>query len=141
MAKRWPGEDVTLAGAFADFVLAGVAEYMEAGVATFAVISASVTSNEDDWDPTGLSALTASQIAFVEITADGAYNITGMVPPSGGCRLVIVGGTTADIVTFTDEDANSAAANRLLNGPITTNQSNPRWFVYSDAQSRWMRIA
>lgn len=70
-------------------------------------ITEAITGNQDNWTPTGWEFLTV-----LRITADGNYNITGLVP-SAGIRY-IVNADTAETITLKNQDAASSAVNRFL---------------------------
>lgn len=90
-----------------------------------------VTGDTDDWAP--------GAYGLIRVESDGVYNITGMVAGAGGQMCVILN-TTANPLTFMDEDASSAEANRfhstdgsdiqLLNGEMM-------FCIYDTTSDRW----
>ena len=122
-----PGNDADLLTAYEDLSM------------NIADIAANLTGSVNNWDPAGLSALTINDIALITVTTDGAYNITRIVPPAGGCRVIFLTGTSATSITLTNEDASSEPANRLIAGLIFNSQ-NTQGFIYSTTRLRWLHF-
>lgn len=81
----------------------------------------------------------------IEVTGAGAGIFTGFVAPTGGKSkdLIIIGAPGGNIVTLTEENVASAAANRIklfAFGPGPTN-ANAWRLTYSPARQRWCATA
>lgn len=76
--------------------------------------------------------------SFIRLTNDGAYNITGIVAGIPAKKIWIVN-ASAGALTFTNEDANSVAANRLLiaGGDHAVAQNEMIMFIYDATSARW----
>lgn len=101
---------------------------------TSEITPAQITSNQDDFTPTGLPT-----VAVMRLSSDTTRSITGL---SGGKQgrfitLYNVGGST---ITLTDEDSNSVAANRFT-CPSSSNfslvEAGKADLWYDDTTSRW----
>lgn len=105
------------------------------------VAPASIGANTNDWAPDGGGVAPTHSLYFV--TASGAFNITGMVAGVAD-QIVELFNRSGQILTLTNQDANSTIGNRfLLPGGVNftwTNGTGIR-LVYSGADSRWRMIA
>jgi hypothetical protein len=104
---------------------------------------AQITSNQNDYNPTGFNSGGAPNGASIlRLESDAARDITGLVGGVNG-RLLIVANFGAFTITLKNEDAGSTAANRFLNTGstdkiLTTNTSTMLW--YDGTSSRWRII-
>ena len=102
-------------------------------IALTSVISPpSFNSNQDDYNPTGLS--TAN---IIRLTSTGNRDITGIVAQRAGTTIILinVGGST---ITLENNDSSSSASNRFLMGQdrdISPNEAVMIW--YDSNSSRW----
>jgi hypothetical protein len=97
------------------------------------VISATISANTDDWNPTGLS--TASAIRAT-LTAD--WSLSGIIAPADDRLLILdnIGGGNLTLV----HDATSTAANRFLcpgDLDLTMPVDSWVWLQYDIASARW----
>ena len=92
----------------------------------------------------------SSDASYYQITGTTASTISGFSGGSNG-RLITIINNTSQIQTFTGEDTNSLAQNRLsLNGPLTALLpiNSAAQFIYVDgltvsgnpSQSRWLLL-
>lgn len=97
---------------------------------------AQITARADDYNPSGLQTA-----GLLRLNSDAAYDITGITAPTiltMGRQLRIVNINAADILTLKDEDANSAAANRMaLGGDIQIGHDKGVTLIYDSTSSRW----
>ena len=99
------------------------------------VINPNITSNQDDYAPTGWQTC-----ALAEIQPTGNRSITGLEAPNpiAYVEKTFVNMAT-DNVTFQNDNSSSLAANRFL---MKTNETLDNYgsvtFNYSVLQSRWM---
>lgn len=96
-----------------------------------------ITSNEDDYSPTGLS--TAS---VLRLSTDASRNITSIAGGSDGRILIIHNIGSFDIVLKDDDGATGTAANRFaLSGDITLEPDQCAILQYDSTTTRWRCIA
>jgi len=101
------------------------------------------TGNNNNYNPTGLS--TSVIIRFTNASG-GAPVVTGIAAPSAPSdgRILIIYNETGDTVTFTHNDSNSLAANRLFNpslASLTMITHVAFTFLYDGTSSLWRLIA
>lgn len=93
---------------------------------------ASIGASQNDYNPTGLSTATV-----LRLTSSAAYSITGLAGGADG-RLITVINIGSFVITLTDEDAASTAANRFTFGhpvPLYPGDAVSLW--YDSTSSRW----
>ena len=103
---------------------------------------AQLLGNTNDWSLAPNNAMRT----IVLLDSDGAYNVTGIVSSFGfaqdGDQRTIIN-TSAFIMTFTNEDVLSVAANRFQNansGPITIAPQGSVTYRYEGGVSRWQQL-
>jgi hypothetical protein len=103
---------------------------------------AQLLANTNNWSLAPNNAMRT----IVLMDSDGAYNITGILSSFGfaqdGDQRTIIN-TSAFIMTFTDEDVLSDAANRFQNannGPITVAPGGSATYRYEGGVSRWQQL-
>lgn len=95
-----------------------------------------ITGNQDDYNPTGLD--TAS---VLRLDSDGDYNITGLTAQDDG-TLLYVFNVGSNILTLTNEDASSTAANRFaLADDLVLNPNEGAILWYDTTSDRWRAAA
>jgi hypothetical protein len=100
-------------------------------LSTTALSPAEITANTDDW--------AVNTNSFVRYTADGEYDLTGIVAGLDGQRLVLVN-IGANKVTIKDQDGSSVAANRFLTntgGDLELTQDEVAEMIYDAQTARW----
>jgi hypothetical protein len=105
------------------------------GVARPSFISpAQITGNVNNYSPSG-----AAGAAVFRVNSDASRNITGLAGGAAGREVMFINVGTQNIV-FTNEDANSTAANRFLtgSGPLTLNANSAVTFWYDSTLTRWI---
>ncbi len=97
----------------------------------------SVGTSQNDFNPSGFSIATV-----LLINSSTTINITGFVPgASGGGRLVYIYNNGSNNITLTNQDAASAAANRIIGRSAANTVLTPATAVtlyYSSFTSRWL---
>jgi len=97
---------------------------------------ASIGSSQNDY--AGMNGFSAARL-----TASAAVNITGIASGSAGRVLMITNIGATNAITFTNQDASSTAANRLINvgGQSTVLQAGETvWYRYDETTSRWRQM-
>jgi hypothetical protein len=99
----------------------------------------SLAADADDYSPTSLS---TAQVIRQDASAD--VNITGLAGGADGRIMVLTNISAANWITLTDQDANSAAANRFTlpeNNPVAIDPDGGTAILLYDATlSRWRLI-
>lgn len=96
----------------------GMTAYVANNKGSFQVdgmISAAVTADQDDWNPTGLSAA-----SWILATPDAARAITGLAGGRAGRFVGIVNGSGTYSLTITSGSSSSSVGNRILNSLDTS---------------------
>lgn len=97
---------------------------------------AQVTSNQNDYNPTGLSAA-----AIVRISSDAARSITGLTTGSDDPMLILTN-IGAFTITLKNEDVASTAANRFLFGSdLALAADESVWLTYDNTSLRWRLVS
>lgn len=105
------------------------------------VSPASLTKNENDYNPTGLPGA-----GVIRLTSDssGPWKLTGLTAPTvPDLRFVVIYNVdTADPIIISDEDTGSAAANRfaLANGNVTLLPDATIILQYDATTPRWRQV-
>ena len=76
------------------------------------IISVTLNSDQDDWNPTGLQ-----EAGLIRITINGDRTLSGMVaPPAGVNKIIALASVTTndDNLKIRNNDSSSNAANRFL---------------------------
>lgn len=96
------------------------------------ITPAQITSNTDDYNPTGLSSA-----SVLRLSTDASRNLTGIVGGADGRLLVLLNVGSFNIVLV--NDATSTAANRFLLGgsDITIETGRAITVIYDATSSRW----
>ena len=109
-----------------------------------AVLSpAQITSNQNDYSPSGWVVGGEVQVSVLVLNANGNYNLTGLEAPSPAkrMRLTIINNSATNNITFPNNSGSSLAINRFLsNGNITLNEKEALDFVYNPTELRWIPI-
>lgn len=115
---------------------AGITELLTA-VALRGVLSpAQITSNQNDYSPSGLSGA-----SVLRLNTDAARSITGLAGGSKG-RLLIVHNVGSYDITLSDESGSSTAANRFaLAGDVLIQPDRSVILQYDSTTSRWRALA
>lgn len=100
-----------------------------------------ITANQNSYNPTGWDSAN-----LVRLTANGSYNLTGLVP-STTPKLIVFSGSNG--LALKHEDSGSTAANRILIPAAFTSSrydyfitaETPIWLWYDSTASRWRVIA
>lgn len=103
-------------------------------ISTNALSPAEITGNTNDW--------AVNTHSFVRYTADGEYNLTGIVAGRDGQRLTLVNIGTSK-VTLINESANSTAANRFITttgGDCEIHQNDMAIMIYDAQTARWRAL-
>ena len=102
-----------------------------------------LTASQNDWNPASLQ---TSQVLLID--PDAAWNITGITAPDGTYRedgkiLILINVDAALDITLTDEDAASAAANRMALGgaDVTLSPGQAAMLIYDLTAQRWRPAA
>ncbi len=96
----------------------------------------SIASSQNDY--AGMSGFSAARL-----TAGAAVNITGIAAGSAGRLLMITNIGATNAITFTNQDALSAVANRLINvgGQSTVLPAGETvWYRYDETTARWRQM-
>lgn len=97
---------------------------------------AQITSNTNDYDPTGLSTATT-----LRLSTDASRDLTGIAGGVEG-RLLILHNVGAQNLVLKDESASSTAANRFaLTSDITLPGDESTQIQYDSTSSRWRQIS
>jgi hypothetical protein len=99
-----------------------------------AVISPSITADQNDWSPAGLSTA-----RIIRLSTDASRNITGLEAQQSGTLLSIININVNDAVLVNESGA-SAAANRFIcpggaNYTLTSGSAASLW--YDGTSTRW----
>jgi hypothetical protein len=112
----------------------GAATFPNAVRRTNVIAPAQLTSNTDNYNPTGLATATT-----LKINANGAINLTGIVAQPAG-TILTVRNTAANIITLKHE-VTSTAANRFnfpSGNDIALNIHSVVELIYDGTATRWM---
>ncbi len=135
------GEKIAVRGnIFGDFVSGAIADswggiYAENNMGHTAEISVSITTDQNNWYPTGFSAA-----GVIWCTPDTARTITGLSAQTQNRRVLLWNASTYNL-TLSYESASSVAANRFLTrnfSDVVLGGYGSAWLVYSAAQARWL---
>ncbi len=106
------------------------------------IISVTLNSDQDDWNPTGLQ-----EAGLIRITINGDRTLSGMVaPPAGVNKIIALASVTTndDNLKIRNNDSSSNAANRFLvrdNGGGSQEKSikegETGYFWYDHLSERW----
>ena len=106
------------------------------------IISVTLNSDQDDWNPTGLQ-----EAGLIRITINGDRTLSGMVaPPAGVNKIIALASVTTndDNLKIRNNDSSSTAANRFLvrdNGGGSQEKSikegETGYFWYDHLSERW----
>ena len=106
------------------------------------IISVTLNSDQDDWNPTGLQ-----YAGLIRITINGDSTLSGMVaPPAGVNKIIALASVTTndDNLKIRNNDSSSNAANRFLvrdNGGGSQEKSikegETGYFWYDHLTERW----
>lgn len=104
-----------------------------------AVISPTITANQNDWSPTGFNTCT---VVRCEVDAT-PRTVTGMVPPSDNGHLRFFFNSGSNTLTFSHQDVLSSANNRIVcpsatNVALGTNDGIIGWYDF--ASNRWRLV-
>lgn len=93
---------------------------------------AQITANQNDYNPSGLSVANV-----LRLSTDASRTITGIVPPRDGAALRVFNVGAQDLV-LSNQDAASAAANRLaLGASVTLGADEGCTLWYDPTSTRW----
>lgn len=113
-------------GVAANFLLEGDTTALTADISP-----SQITSNQDDYSPTGLSTAT-----ILRLNTDASRDITGITGGADGRILLIFNVGSFNIVL--KDDVTSTAENRFaLNGDLTLQPDNSVGLWYDSTSSRW----
>lgn len=101
-------------------------------------LSATVTADQNDWSPTGLS---ATDVVYA--TPDNAWTITGLAAQPSGTRIQIVNSDASRPLVFSSEDSRSSAANRFDFSQFAAIILTPAEVLnlqYQGTSSRWVCV-
>ena len=107
------------------------------GVDPITITPTALAANTNNYNPTGFAGA-----EVVRISASGAVDLTGLVAPTTGSRLVILQNAGTEIITL-KHDVTSTAANRFLNSTtadISLGLSMALVYLYDDTLSRWRDV-
>lgn len=94
-----------------------------------------ITSNQNDYNPTGLSTATV-----LRLSTDASRNITGLQGGADG-RLIFIHNVGSNNIVLKDADTNSSAANRFaFSADITMAADDGVILQYDSTSSRWRCI-
>lgn len=106
------------------------------------IISVTLNSDQDDWNPTGLQ-----DAGLIRVDIVGDRVLSGMVaPPAGVNKIIALTSVTTnnDNLVIRDNDSSSAAANRFLlrdNGGGSSQkdikEGETGYFWYDHISNRW----
>jgi len=106
------------------------------------IISVTLNSDQDDWNPTGLQ-----DAGLIRITINGDRTLSGMVaPPAGVNKIIALASVTTndDNLKIRNNDSSSTAANRFLvrdNGggsqEKNIKEGETGYFWYDHLSERW----
>lgn len=99
------------------------------------ITPAQITSNQNDYSPTGLSTAT-----ILRINSDAARDITGLAGGGKGGVKVITN-TGSFTITLKGESASSAAANRFSGSDVSLAAGGTITLYYDATSSRWRVLA
>ena len=102
-----------------------------------------ITSNQNDYNPTGWVVGGEVQVSFLVLDADGNYNLTGLEAPvpAKRMRVTIFNNSATQNLTFVNNSGSSDAENRFLsNGNVTLNEKEAIDFIYSPLELRWIPV-
>ena len=107
------------------------------GLALSGVVSSeTITANQDDYDPAGLSAC-----SVLQLSADAARVISGLAGGVEG-RVLAVLNIGSETVTLREDDASSTAANRFaFGGDIVLGPRHAAVLRYDGTAARWFAVA
>lgn len=130
-AARWRlggGGTLSLAGGtIAGDLIVGGALYLTGDISP-----SQITANQNDYNPTGLSAATT-----LRLTTDASRNITGLVGGADG-RVIVIQNVGSFNIVLKDADAASTAANRFeISGDFTIEPEDSFPLRYDATSSRW----
>lgn len=132
-ALTFTGKTVT-GGTFGGIAATGTLDVQEAQKASGDISPAQITSNQNDYAPTGFSTATV-----LRLSTDASRNITGLAGGADGRRILVRNVGSFDLV-LKDQDAGSTAANRFKFGSdITLPASSAIWITYDATDSRWYK--
>lgn len=107
-----------------------------AALATTGVLSPSqITSNQDDYDPTGLSTATV-----LRLSSDASRNITGLAGGAAG-RIVIIHNVGSNNIVLKDETTSTAANRFALTADVTLSADSVAVLQYDSTSSRWRAVS
>ena len=109
---------------------------LQRGVLLTGVIAPSqITSNQNDYAPTGLSSA-----SVLRISTDASRNITGLAGGAEGRKIIVVNAGTNPAV-LKDESTSSTAANRFgFGSDLTLAAKQGATLIYDGNASRWRQI-
>lgn len=97
---------------------------------------AQLTASVDDYAPAGYD-----EVTTLRLSADAAWNITGLVPPTDDNYLYILQNVGSETITLTNEDASSVAANRFaLTADFELAADAQAIVVYDSTANRWRLV-
>lgn len=129
-AHSWSGLQT-----FASPALTGSTDLQGALLLSGVISPSQITSNQNDYAPTGFSAASTLRLA-----SDASRNITGIAGGAAG-RTIIVHNVGSQSIVLTNQDTGSSAANRLLlAGDVTLAADTSITLRYDGASSRWRAI-
>lgn len=107
------------------------------GVSLTGVIApAQITANQNDYAPSGFVAA-----SVVQISSDAARSVTGLAGGAEG-RVIALVNVGSQPVTFADDSASSAAANRFaFGGAVTLGAKRTMVLRYDGTAARWHALA
>jgi hypothetical protein len=95
---------------------------------------AQITTSQNNYNP---SSVICSSTSALIINSNAAVNVTGLAGGAQGCWLAVVNNGTFSI-TFTTEDTNSLAVNRMNMGAnLVLGPSQAAMFRYDGTDTRW----
>ena len=101
------------------------------------ITPAQLTANTDNWAPTGLSGAT-----LIRMTANAAYNITGLTGGVDGRVIVLMNVDTVDTLTLVANSGSSTAANQFaFSGNLALAPNESATVMYDSTASRWKLLA
>ena len=101
-------------------------------------IAAAITASQNNWDPSGWG----TNGGAIRISANGAYNITGLAGGADGRVAVLLNEDTTDSVTLVNESGSSTAGNRFLLGAnIVLAPNQGLTLIYDSTATRWRSMA
>lgn len=97
-------------------------------------------ASQNDYNPDGDAAL---GMEYQRLSSSAAINITGLSRGWESRRIVFINTNAANIITFTHQDAASAAANRFLmagGANVAVGPDDSIEFIYDATTQRWRHI-